>query len=259
MKPGSFIIEKIPEGTQINSEDYGMYIQDRPDFILPKRKVEFDTSFGQSGSSPFDEEAYENIETELAIISAYENLRTSMTLKDAARIAGNRMFNSGTYRKMIMSHDEKYEYFVMRTDTIKIINKRYMGNIFAFTFPVTFKPYKQLISPKINKTGGAGTQYIDSPILYNDDTVSLPLIKITGNGNCTITVNGKAFVMKNVTGHIYIDSDLEMAYRLNGTTIINENSKINTIEYPYLSDVRTSIVIPSGFTAEIEPRWRSLI
>ena len=88
---------------------------------------------------------------------------------------------------------------------------------------------------------------------------ALPVIKIFGTGDVTLTVNGVPFVIKNIVDSIVLDCNLGLAYREDITSMYNENSKIYTRAYPFLKVGSNTISWTGTVTkVEIEPRWRTL-
>lgn len=241
MKPGTFIVNGV------SSETHHIYIQTRPDIIAPSRRVKFEQAFGRDGDIPFDDGVFDNTEStwELLLLGDISNRHIN-------REKLFRMFNSETYVKIQHYYDEGKYYYGMLSDTITFTNKRILGEHQIATLHLTLKPYKEFVdSPTLQITRG---QSIKNPSNYT----SLPRFKITGNGDCTLTVNGKPFVIKNIVGHIWIDCDLEYAYK-EGSTLVNENSKVYTSAYPKLKEGSNVISWTGTFTVQLEPRWRALV
>jgi len=89
--------------------------------------------------------------------------------------------------------------------------------------------------------------------IHNPGTCpSLPLIKVTGTGNVTLTINGVDIELSDVSPEIIIDSDLLDCYR--GTTNLN-NQMVG--KFPSLKVGENTISWTGNVTqVEIEPRWR---
>ena len=82
-----------------------------------------------------------------------------------------------------------------------------------------------------------------------------PIYKISGNGTCILTVNGKnmsATVGQNLT----IDTDLMIAYRTDGD--INNIAVTGNYEDLWLQEGENTISITSGYDLSIIPNWRTL-
>ena len=116
------------------------------------------------------------------------------------------------------------------------------------------KPYKFLID-SMKREGLSSPLTITNPMFVP----SKPLITLHGTGNCTLVANGKPFVFKGITGSIIIDSENEFCYSENGLLIENENDKMFTLDYPELVKGVNTVSWTTGFTLDIEPKWRTLI
>lgn len=98
-------------------------------------------------------------------------------------------------------------------------------------------------------------EYGKEDVLYNPFSLSKPIYKITGEGVCELTVNGKT-VRANIGQNIVIDTEKMIAYRNDGTL---QNTKITgDYEDLYLQECDNSISITSGFALKVIPNWRCL-
>lgn len=89
--------------------------------------------------------------------------------------------------------------------------------------------------------------------LYNCYLLSKPLLKIVGNGNTQITINNKTFTVP-VKDYVYVDSELELAYKYKG-----DSFNISKGKFPVLEKGANKITYSSNITHfEITPRWRCL-
>lgn len=82
-----------------------------------------------------------------------------------------------------------------------------------------------------------------------------PIYKITGEGMCTLTVNGKSMTA-NVGQNLTIDTELILAYRKDGT--LNNTAVTGKYEDLYLKSGENTISISPGFDLKIIPNWRCL-
>lgn len=93
-------------------------------------------------------------------------------------------------------------------------------------------------------------------VKYNPYDTAHPTYKITGNGTCTLTVNGKT--MKITVGqNLTIDTERMLAYRTDDGTLMN-TSVSGDYEDLYLRKGENEIGITSGFGLKIIPNWRCL-
>ena len=78
---------------------------------------------------------------------------------------------------------------------------------------------------------------------------------ISGEGRCTITVNGKNMTA-NIGQNLTIDTELMIAYRTDGTTA---NTAVKgDYEDLYLQPGENQIGITRGFSMEVIPNWRCI-
>lgn len=78
---------------------------------------------------------------------------------------------------------------------------------------------------------------------------------ITGGGDCTLSVNGKA-MSALVNGNLTINTDLMIAYREDGE--IKNASVTGDYEDLYLMPGKNDIEITLGFDLKVIPHWRCL-
>lgn len=243
MRNGTFIVNGV------NSETLNTFIQDRPLIDVPKRKVEFKNAYGVDGSIPFDEEAYENTQLQLTMVTNGPNL-----IEDRQALV-KMLDTGGVYGDLVPYFDPGKIYRFMIEERIQFENKIHYGNTQASQTTLTVKPYKYLIdSPKktMVKTGS-----IINPTNY----VSQPIIRIEGSGNITLTVGGRDFLMRGISDKITINSEIYSAYTEGATGPLKSmNDKIFTREFPLLTPGNNTVKAVGTVTKiEIEPRWRSIV
>lgn len=99
------------------------------------------------------------------------------------------------------------------------------------------------------------TEVDNKKIRYNPGIYSKPIYLISGEGICTITVNGKS-VRANVGQNLTIDTARMLSYRNDGTLL---NTAISgNYEDLYLQPGENQISITDGFELKIIPNWRCL-
>ena len=82
---------------------------------------------------------------------------------------------------------------------------------------------------------------------------SEPLIRINGDGDVTLIINGRQTIIEGIVDYIDIDSELKIAYR--GT--VNEGNKLKS-DFPYLDSGANAISAVGATSIVITPRWREL-
>lgn len=87
--------------------------------------------------------------------------------------------------------------------------------------------------------------------LYNYHSTSQPVYEITGNGECTLTVNGNT-MKGTVDGSLTIDTDLWLAYKdkTQNTLVTGDYDGL------YLNPGLNTIGITEDFKLRIKPNWR---
>lgn len=155
-----------------------------------------------------------------------------------------RWLNAKGSQKLKLSRMDNYFYIVKR---VEIGNeKRSVAHAGSFEVVFVCDPYTYLESGLIELSAGE---------LYNANALSHPKYMITGNGSCTLTVNGKtmtAVVGQNMT----IDTDRMIAYRVDGTMM--NTSVSGDYEELYLQPGENTLSITDGFELKIIPNWRCL-
>lgn len=93
----------------------------------------------------------------------------------------------------------------------------------------------------------------NNTMLYNEYDLAKPLLYVEGNGEITITINNNKFKVM-VKDYLYIDSELEIAYR-EKTDCLN----IDEGDYPVLTYGENNISFTGNVNkVEIKPRWREV-
>lgn len=100
-------------------------------------------------------------------------------------------------------------------------------------------PFRYLLSESNTTITSAGN-------VTNSGTYkSLPLIKLTGSGLVTVSINGRQFTYNFDTPYVYIDSQSQEAYHLN----VSKNRKLGG-DFPFL-DVGVNAISWTGTVTEM--------
>ena len=108
-----------------------------------------------------------------------------------------------------------------------------------------------------------GLRYLESglgemkarDVVDNPDEIAYPIYKITGEGECTLSVNGGKMVA-NVGQNLTIDTGRKLAYREDGT--LSNTSVAGDYDDLILIEGRNKIKITDGFELKVIPNWRCL-
>lgn len=146
---------------------------------------------------------------------------------------------------LVLGDDQEYMYKVLY---VKITDaERTSRRLGKFTAEFTCDPYSYLVSGQ--------QEHSVTDVLYNPYMLSHPVYKITGEGVCTLTVNGNT-MSANVGQNITIDTELMIAYREDGTM---QNTEVTgDYEKLYLQEGENTITVTSGFEVTVQPNWREL-
>jgi predicted phage tail component-like protein len=98
-------------------------------------------------------------------------------------------------------------------------------------------------------------EYEIKDILYNPYKTCHPTYLITGEGMCTLNVNGN-LMRANVGQNIVINTDLMLSYRNNGE--IQNTAVTGDYDGMYLKEGDNQVLISNGFDLRVIPNWRCL-
>lgn len=219
-------------------KENGLAVTQRPDIPAPERRYEQITIPGRDGSLYATDGEIEDIgiEVEFNFLSSpdqwFEHFRKAKKWL--------------TGRGKLQFGDDGNFFYRVRKVTIGTA-ERTCWRIGKFTATFTCEGYSYLAD---------GDQYYDvKDVLYNPYDTCCPVYRITGNGECALTVNGNtmtAYVGQNLN----IDTGRMIAYRENG---VLENTKVSgDYQKLRLTEGGNTIRITDGFTLRVAPNWRCL-
>lgn len=222
----------------VNCSRFGIIPARRPSVPAPEIRVTETEIPGRDGVLVETDGCYGTI----TIPVEFNYLVPSEKWMDAYRKAKRWLTGSGW---LVMEDDQDYMYkvlYVKITDT-----ERTSRRIGKFTAEFTCDPYAYLVSGQ--------QEHSVTDVLYNPYMLSHPVYKITGEGVCTLTVNGNT-MSANVGQNITIDTELMIAYREDGTM---QNTEVTgDYEKLYLQEGENTITVTSGFEVTVQPNWREL-
>lgn len=147
--------------------------------------------------------------------------------------------------KKVIYSDKEDRFFIVKQVDITDIKRKY-GVFGIITVVFTCEPFSYLCSGEYEVAAGN---------LFNLYMWTQPIYKITGNGMCAITVNGKSLTV-NVSNDIIIDTEKMIAYGSDGAS---QNTALSGYyEDIYLQEGENTISITEGFECKVVPRWRCL-
>ncbi len=221
----------------IDSRQMGVRVTKMPETVRAERRVERVEIAGRNGSLHVDEGTYSSYDRtmECALI----NRRRLDEV--AAWLVG-----SG---KMIFSTEPDKVYDVVISNKVSIAQMMRVFQKFQVTMDT--QPFKYSVNPF-----GDTLELLKPQTVYNKGTVyAQPKITVYGSGSITLDINGTAFPLSGVDGHITIDSESMEVYR--GSE--SQNSRFGGAEFPRL-EAGGNAVSWTGNVEKlvIEPEWRWL-
>lgn len=216
-------------------EEFGVFLYDLPEIKSANEEYTQTNISGRMGSLLTPSGATPNIELKCTLSVLNQRVLPIMRdLKEWLLGQGHLSFTE--------TPDSYYEVlWVNHGDVDREIRK--YGR-FTVTFICT--PYEFEI------TGKESFEIPLSGILNNPFQESMPVYKITGEGMCTLTVNGNE-VTANVGQNLTIDTRRMSAYRTDGTVM--NTSVTGDYDKLHLLHGSNEISVSSGFQLEVIPYW----
>lgn len=219
-------------------KDLGIKIIKRPNIPAPKRRYREIQIEGRDGKLYEDLETYDDIEIDVQYNFISEDYNATMR-------EIKKWINNVEDNRLKFSDDLEFFYIVKKV-TIET-NERVIKRLGKFTIKFTCKPFSYL------ESGLNPIEVVDT--IYNDGYMAEPIYKITGEGICTLKVNGKT-VIANVGQSLIIDVEKKIAYREDRTL---QNTALKGLyEDLELQEGNNTIEVSKGFVIEIIPNWRCL-
>ncbi|WP_433322448.1 hypothetical protein ACRHK7_01095 [Weissella tructae] len=242
MKRGAFKIGNL------SSESINAVIVSFPNINIPERNHTLnDGVFGMDRALLFDDESYAN--RKITFTVGFKESTESVETRIAKLLS---VIDTGKYVDLIMYSDSEYRYKVVRSSSSSINRKMPNSDYRELVLEFSAAPYKYLIDSAAIPFGSEAKTIIN-PTPYT----SFPYIKITGTGNIDLTINGKVYGFKNVSGSIELDSAMQSVWRMDAGKAVNENNKMKLSPFPTL-EIGKNIISVKGGDAIIQPNWRTL-
>lgn len=218
--------------------EYGIIPVRRPNIPAPEEKVEEVEIPGRNGVLIISEKLYESISILIEFNFMSKPNRWGETYRKAKKwLSGN--------GELWFSDDHDVYFKVLYckvTDTER--TSRRIGN---FTAEFICDPYTYYKSGK--------NEIELEHVIYNPGVTCEPVYRITGEGLCTLTVNGYQFTA-NVGQEIIIDSNRMISYKTDGqsvnTDVAGDYSKL------WMNAGENTLSATNGFNVRITPEWREI-
>ena len=217
-----------------NNEDFNIKIKSRPSIQASKKRYTEVVVPGRDGTLHKDENSRENIR-----IDVYLNFIAENYMNNLRKI---RRWLSGK-GQLSFSYDEDYFYNVVKIefDPAEIERKKLVN----LTVHFECEPYMYI---------KFGQYELRNPTqIFNEADLAKPMYKIYGEGICEFEVNG--YILRaNVGQNLIIDTERQLAYRIDGT-IVNSSVSGN-FEKLYLKSGKNEMKLTEGFELIVIPNWR---
>lgn len=186
-----------------NSKDLGIIVEEVPNLSRPQRKFAEYSVPGRSGTIIEQYDAYENIDKSYNIWFTdyfYKNLYSPVKAREIAEW----LYTSNGY--MTLEDDFEPEYFRLAYFNGPLDIANLMQKYGKATINFNCRPERYLKS---------GEKWLNDPsVIKNPFAFSAkPLIKVEGQGNITVTIQGQTFVLTDITDYVYIDCETMDCYR----------------------------------------------
>lgn len=219
--------------------DINLYVKERPRIPSPEYKYDKQEIPGRDGELYTEYETVEDITIPVILKFHCNPSKWQDMFRKAKRWLLSKIDNM-----LILSDDINYFYKVKHITINE--SEREVKEFGEFTVNFICEGCQYSIE---------GQKEITASNLYNDGYITHPIYKVEGEGECTLTVNGKA-VKANVGQNLTIDTDRMLAYRTDGT--MQNTSLTGDYEDLYLIEGENKVSITSGFVLKIIPNWRYL-
>lgn len=218
----------------------GVYVSTLPDIPLPEEMMEEVTIPGRSGTLKRFTKCFKSTEipVELNFIANEE------TWHEKRRQITSWL--SGKNQTLSFNDDAAYFYNISHVKLGTLSRESLRVGKLTATF-VTIDGLSYL------KQGLLEQECKD--VQYNPGIWCQPIYKITGEGVCNLTVNGKT-MRANVAQNLTIDTGRMITYREDGTLM--NTSVTGEYEDLYLEAGENNIEVTNGFACKITPNWRCL-
>lgn len=219
-------------------QDIGVSIVRRSPAILANKNINVINRVGADG------DLYEDLGGRKDIIIPVECNFVSDNVKEVFRRVKH-WLNNIEDNKLIFTDDPGWFYKVVNVEIGQMEVKFKRKGEFTINFTCRGWQY--------SLDGDEFLEIENNTMLYNEYDLAKPLLYLEGNGEITVTINNNSFSVM-LRDFLYIDSELEIAYR-EKTDCLN----IETGDYPLLEYGENNISFTGNVNKlEIKPRWREV-
>ena len=228
-----------------SSEEYGLKMQNELRFETIERDMEVVKVPGRDGVVLLDNDRNETVSFPISFLMVrHPHFQTIEEQISACKIwlSANPAFS------LFKWVGEPYHTYHARINGRSSFRRR-NSRLAYVDVPFEFMPIKFL-----DDGLEEGTVLNNAIFVVKGSIPAKPIIKLTGTGNVNLTIKGKVLALKNVTGGVIVDCDLETVTNLSGTV----SQMQNLYSYPFPNLVPGDNLISwdnAGFTVTMIPRW----
>lgn len=229
---------------QYSTWDFDMHVEKFPVQISPRRRRETYTIPGMNGNLHSTEDTFENY------TQSYECYFHGEALTPAqAHAIKGWLSVSGEYLRLEDVYDPDHfrkATFAGPLNVINILNRYGRCTVKFDCAPQSFL-----------KSGEVATVFRSSGTINNPTMFpSKPLMKVTGSGSGSISINGTTITINSLSKTIIFDCESQNAY---SEPAVNQNGNISAPKFPVLVPGNNSVILSGGVASiEIIPRWWEL-
>lgn len=225
----------------IDSRKMGVIVTAMPETVRAERRMQSVIIAGRNGTLHTDEGVYESYDRPM-----------KCAMKKRARLDEVAAWLVGS-GDMVFSTEPDKVYKVTISNKISIAQM--MRTFQKFQVMMDTQPFKYSVKAFNDTLELEGS--ITETIIHNKGTVySDPTITVYGSGTVQLAINDAEMLLKNIDGHITIDSEMMEVYK-NGE---NANSKFETTKDFPRFEIGKNRISWTGDVEKIviEPKWRWL-
>ena len=233
----------------IRSDERFLVVEHYPSRTFPKRKYTIQSVPGRSGDIVIEEseDAFSNYNQQYGVFIDAK----APGLPQVARGLAEWLLGSPGYQRLEDSYDPDFYRMAIYAGGEEFLNYFNEYGRGTLTFNCAPKRFYKIGEREISVSSG---DKIYSPSSFRNH----PIVMITGNGNCTLTIhdkNGstKNFTIKNVSGTVRIYSEEHKALNSSDVSV---NANVQSDYENLYMDSESSITWNSAVTSvSIIPRW----
>ncbi|MTI71093.1 MAG: phage tail protein [Firmicutes bacterium] len=189
--------------------DYGIVISRRPTLPSPKRRITYINIPGRDSSFRYDDGTYEDLTINLEC-----SIKSNSNLTQKVDEIKDWLFNSGE-DDLIFSFQSDKKYIA------QVVNAIDFAQILKHSskFPIIFncRPFKYAVQ------NNEITILNNNTNINNPGTIgSLPIIKLYGTGDIILNIRDLQVELKDITGEIILNSEIQDCYDVNITNLNNK-------------------------------------